>query len=95
MSEYFFQIYLPVKKETSLIGSRGRAGSRKKSFFYSFLEFESQNSGKLRRARDGASGGLRGVVRGEYNVLRAGADPGEIMLLEPDDVGEQREPGAE
>jgi len=23
---------------------------------------------------------LRGVVRGEYNVLRAGADPGEIML---------------
>jgi len=22
----------------------------------------------------------QGVVRGEYNVLRAGADPGEIML---------------
>ena len=31
-------------------------------------------------ARDGAPGGLRGIVRGEDNVLRAGADPGEIML---------------
>ena len=31
-------------------------------------------------ARDDTLGGLRGVVRGEDNVLRAGADPGEIML---------------
>jgi len=55
-------------------------------FFFSFLEFESQNAGisKWRRrgvgARSCAPGGLRGVVRGEYNVLRAGADPGEITL---------------
>jgi len=60
--------------------------SWKKSFFFSFLEFKSQNAGisKWRRrgvgARNSAPGGLRGVVRGEYNVLRAGADPGEIML---------------
>jgi len=26
-------------------------------------------------ARDGAPGGLRGVVRVEYNVLRSGAEP--------------------
>jgi len=31
-------------------------------------------------ARDGAPGGLRGVVRGENDVVRAGADPGEIVL---------------
>jgi len=31
-------------------------------------------------ARDGAPGGRRGVVRGEDNAVRAGADPGEIVL---------------
>ena len=31
-------------------------------------------------ARDGAHGGLRGVVRGEDDAVRAGADPGEIVL---------------
>jgi len=31
-------------------------------------------------ARDGAPGGLRGVVRGEDDAVRAGADPGEIVL---------------
>jgi len=28
--------------------------------------------------RNCAPGGLRGVVRGKYNVLRAGADPGRL-----------------
>jgi len=45
-------------------------------------------------ARDGAPGGLRGVVRGEYNVLRSGAEPVD-HAAELDDVGEQREPSAE
>ena len=31
-------------------------------------------------ARDGAPGGLRGVVRGEDDAVRAGANPGEIVL---------------
>ena len=31
-------------------------------------------------ARDGAPGGLRGVIRGEDDAVRAGADPSEIML---------------
>ena len=31
-------------------------------------------------SRDGAPGGLRGVVRSEDDAVRAGADPGEIML---------------
>ena len=31
-------------------------------------------------ARDGAPSGLRGVVRCEDDAVRAGADPGEIML---------------
>jgi len=45
-------------------------------------------------ARDGAPGGFRGVVRGEYNVLRSGAEPVDYAA-ELDDVGEQREPGAD
>jgi len=77
-------------KGTYIIDWVARAGwierSWKKSSFFCFLKFESQNAGisKWRRrgvgARDGAPGGLRGIVRGEDNVLRAGADPGEIML---------------
>ena len=45
-------------------------------------------------ARDGAPGGLRGVVRGEYNVLRSGAESVD-HAAELDDVGEQRESSAE
>ena len=92
-------------KGTYIIDWVARAGwiELKKSSFFSFFkfEFESQNEGisNWRRrgvgARDGAPGGLRGVVRGEDNVLRAGADPGEIMLRNQTSVGEQREPGAD
>ena len=83
-----------------MIGSRGRAGSRdaEKKFFLLFLRIRIPKRGKVTTtsvgARDGAPGGLRGVVRGEYNMLRSGAEPVD-HAAELDDVGEQREPSAE
>jgi len=91
-----------TRRGTYIIDWVARAGwierSWKQKKFFCFFEFESQNAGKWRRrgvgARDGAPGGLRGVVRGEYNVLRSGAEPVD-HAAELDDVGEQREPSAE